>query len=219
MDLRWTSQGGVLIDGTGDLAVTLTPQEELETMTATRLKAAVDGWKSYAIGAGLEDFKGSSIGINQNTELAIQRRVTSSLTNQFLPAGSFTVQTRSLPRSAQHLPRARGEDRSPGPPASSRRSRPPWRLPGWTIYMPSARCSSGGACSVRIGRTGVPADPGLSCMSREGLAGSVQSDGKCLRKLCGFRLENHTGGPGEHMFPNRALSVMDQFEGYGRALV
>ena len=39
-DLRWTSQGGVLMDGTGDIAITLTSIEELETMVATRLKAA-----------------------------------------------------------------------------------------------------------------------------------------------------------------------------------
>ncbi|HEV2483978.1 MAG TPA: hypothetical protein VGT08_00430 [Terracidiphilus sp.] len=38
-DFRWTSLGGVLVDGTGDIATTLSAQEELETMVATRLKA------------------------------------------------------------------------------------------------------------------------------------------------------------------------------------
>ena len=102
-DLRWTSQGGVLMDGTGDIAVTGTPVEELETMVATRLKAAINGWKLYAIGANLDAFLGSSVGINQNTALAIQRQVTSSLTNQLLPAGSFTVSTIVLGNEIQVL--------------------------------------------------------------------------------------------------------------------
>ena len=102
-DLRWTSQGGVLMDGTGDIAITLTSIEELETMVATRLKAAINGWKLYLIGANLDAFIGSSVGINQNTALAIQRQVIASLTNQLLPAGSFTVQTIVLGNEIQVL--------------------------------------------------------------------------------------------------------------------
>jgi hypothetical protein len=90
-DFRWMSSGGILLDGNGDIATTLNSLEELESMTATRLKAAVDGWKQYAIGAGLEAFQGQPV--NTNTELSIQRAVTSALTRQFLPSGSFTVQT------------------------------------------------------------------------------------------------------------------------------
>lgn len=92
-DFRWTSLGGVLVDGTGDIAATLSAQEELETMVATRLKAALNGWKLYQIGANLQSFLGSSVGINTNTELAIQRQVTAALANRLLPSGSFTVQT------------------------------------------------------------------------------------------------------------------------------
>lgn len=88
------SQGGMLLDGSGDLATTLNSLEEMETMVATRLKAAVKAWKLYAIGAGLEVFQGQPI--NTNTELSIQRSVTSSLTRQFLPSGSFTVQTLAI---------------------------------------------------------------------------------------------------------------------------
>jgi len=95
-DLRWTTMGGVLMDGAGDLALTTLATEELSTMVATRLKAAVKGWKLYPIGAGLDSFIGSPVGINQNTELAIQRRVSSTLTYQFLPVGSFTIQTLTL---------------------------------------------------------------------------------------------------------------------------
>jgi hypothetical protein len=88
--------GGVLMDGAGDLALTSLAIEELSTMVATRLKAAVNGWKLYKIGAGLDSFVGSPVGINQNTELAIQRRVTSALAYKLLPTGSFIVQTLTL---------------------------------------------------------------------------------------------------------------------------
>jgi hypothetical protein len=91
MDLRWMSQGGTLIDGTGDLAITLSVTEEMETMVMTRLKAAIDGWKLYQIGADLDSFRGDPV--NQNTELSIQRQVTAVLQKQFLQAGSFSVQT------------------------------------------------------------------------------------------------------------------------------
>jgi hypothetical protein len=90
-DLRWTSMGGILLDGTGDIATTLSSFEEMESMISTRLKAAVHAWQLYAIGAGLDQFPGNPV--NANTELSVQRAVTSALTNQFLPSGSFTVQT------------------------------------------------------------------------------------------------------------------------------
>ncbi len=102
-DFRWTSLGGVLVDGTGDIATTVTTKEEIETMVATRLKAAINGWKLYRIGADLQSFLGSSVGINQNTVLSIQRQVTASLNNQLLPAGSFSVQTLVLGNTVQVL--------------------------------------------------------------------------------------------------------------------
>ncbi len=92
-DFRWMSYGGSLIDGTGDLALTTSAQEEIETMAATILKASINSWKLYSIGPDLDSFIGSSVGINQNTTLSIQRAVTSALSYQFLPAGSFTVST------------------------------------------------------------------------------------------------------------------------------
>jgi hypothetical protein len=88
------SSGGILLDGTGDVATTLNSIEELDSMISTRLKAAVNGWKLYAIGAGLDVFPGNPV--NNNTELSIQRAVTASLTRQFLPSGSFTVQTLAI---------------------------------------------------------------------------------------------------------------------------
>lgn len=71
-DFRWTSLGGVLVDGRGDIATTLSAREELETMVATRLKAAFNGWKLYQIGANLQAFIGSSVGIN-TTSLPARR--------------------------------------------------------------------------------------------------------------------------------------------------
>jgi hypothetical protein len=98
-DLRWMSMGGTLLDGNGDLATTLNSVEELESMVASRVKAAVDGWKLYTIGAGLEVFPGMPVNIN--TELSIQRAITSSLTRQFLSAGSFTIQTLAVGNSIE----------------------------------------------------------------------------------------------------------------------
>lgn len=90
-DFRWQSSGGILLDGNGDIATTLNSLEELQSMVLTRLKAAVKGWQLYSIGAGLETFPGNPV--NANTELSVQRAVTSALTRQFLSSGAFTVQT------------------------------------------------------------------------------------------------------------------------------
>lgn len=59
MDLRWTSSGGLLLDGTGNLATTLSSMEELQTMVATRRKAGPRSWKLYTIGAGFDSVIGS----------------------------------------------------------------------------------------------------------------------------------------------------------------
>ena len=93
-DLRWMSFGGLLLDGTGDIATTLSSLEELNSMVMTRLKGAVKAWKLYSVCAGLQVFPGNPV--NANTELSIQRAVTASLTRQFLPSGSFTVQTLAI---------------------------------------------------------------------------------------------------------------------------
>jgi len=96
--------GGVLMDGSGDLALTQTATEELSTMAATRVKGSTNAWKLYpGICANLDSYTGSSVGINQNTELSIQRSTSASLTNQFLPSGSFTVQTLTLGDEVQVL--------------------------------------------------------------------------------------------------------------------
>jgi hypothetical protein len=91
MDIGWMSQGGMLLDGSGDLRTTANSLEEVTSMIDTRLKAAVDGWKLYNIGAGLEVYPGMPV--NNDTELSIQRAVSAALTYQFLPVGSFSLQT------------------------------------------------------------------------------------------------------------------------------
>ena len=58
VDFRWMSRGGVLLDSTGDVSFTQTPWECLRSMVNSRLKAAFDGWKSYQIGADLENIDG-----------------------------------------------------------------------------------------------------------------------------------------------------------------
>jgi len=41
------SQGGLLLDSTGDIAFTASPWECLRSMANSRIKAALDGWQSY----------------------------------------------------------------------------------------------------------------------------------------------------------------------------
>jgi len=90
-DFSWQSKGGLLLDASGDIALTASPWECLRSMVNSRLKAALDGWQLYQIGAGLEDLIGSTL--NQELEITIQRQVEASLTQDFLPIGSFTVST------------------------------------------------------------------------------------------------------------------------------
>jgi hypothetical protein len=90
-DFRWMSQGGLVLDSTGDISFTASPWECLAAMINTRLKAALDGWKLYAIGADLENLIGTTVAAE--LELSIQRQVQASLSQDFLPTGVFTVST------------------------------------------------------------------------------------------------------------------------------
>ena len=86
----WMSQGGVLLDGTGDLALDSSVYNCFATMVRTRLKAAMNGWKLYpGIGADLKNLLGSA---NSNElQVALRKAATASLTNNFLASGSFTI--------------------------------------------------------------------------------------------------------------------------------
>lgn len=97
-DLRWQSYGGLLVDSTGDIAMTsdTTPAgrwEELATMVATRVKAALNSWQLYAIGADLDSLPGKAP--PSELELAVKQSITYALSNDFMPSGSFTVNTLS----------------------------------------------------------------------------------------------------------------------------
>lgn len=94
VDYSWMSQGGLLLDGSGDIAFTANGMETTVAMVRTRLKAAVDGWKQYRIGAGLDQFPGDTS--DAEMEITIKRQVLTAISNGFLPTNLFTVQTLRL---------------------------------------------------------------------------------------------------------------------------
>jgi hypothetical protein len=88
------SSGGVLMDGTGDIALTTSTWQSNIDIMRSRIKATLNGWQLYPIGADLESEIGQAI--LQEVQTQIQQRVTASLTYQFLPAGAFQVKTRAV---------------------------------------------------------------------------------------------------------------------------
>jgi hypothetical protein len=91
VDFKWMSRGGLVIDSTGDIAFTDNSFEAVQAMVVSRLKADLDGWQLYQIGADLDSVIGTTI----------QKQINTSLTNQFLSAGSFTVETIALSNMIQ----------------------------------------------------------------------------------------------------------------------
>jgi len=92
-DFAWMSQGGLLLDGTGDIQIS-SGMETIVSMVRTRLKSAVDGWKLYRIGAGLDQFPGNTS--DAEAEVAIQRQVLAAVSNGLLPPSAFLVTTLRL---------------------------------------------------------------------------------------------------------------------------
>src|SRR5271170_2096560 len=91
VDWQWMSQGDLILAG-GDIGTTdPTTLASIQDMVRTRLKASLHGWQLYAIGADLQKRLGDTMTAELNTTL--RRQVNRSLTNQFLPSGSFTVKT------------------------------------------------------------------------------------------------------------------------------
>jgi hypothetical protein len=100
VDCAWMSQGGFLLDGTGDIAFTANPLECLQDMAYTRLKAAFNGWKLYpGLGADLEACVGRTVAPEIQT--TIERKAQAALSNDFLPAGSFQIKTIAAGNSIQ----------------------------------------------------------------------------------------------------------------------
>ena len=103
IDLKWMSQGGVLLDG-GDIAL-CDPLEGIKDMVRTRLKAALNAWKLYAIGADLEDFIGNAI--SDELEVSLRRQVVNASRSPSL-------------RPLKNSPRRREASPSLRPPANFR---------------------------------------------------------------------------------------------------
>jgi hypothetical protein len=90
IDLKWMSNGGVLMQD-GDLALVSTETEGQIDMIKTRVKADLNGWKLYQIGADLEARLGEVV--DAELEIAIKKQIVRSLTKEFLPANAFKVKT------------------------------------------------------------------------------------------------------------------------------
>jgi hypothetical protein len=99
VDFKWMSRGGLVIDSTGDIAFTDNSFEAVQAMVVSRLKADLDGWQLYQIGADLDSVIGNTV--SEEVETTIQKQINTSLTNQFLSAGSFTVETIALSNMIQ----------------------------------------------------------------------------------------------------------------------
>lgn len=97
-DFRWQTNGGVLIDGTGDIAFA-SEDESMKDMIRTRLRAAIDGWKLYAIGADLKRRLGNANIAEMET--AIQGSVARALSRDLLSPGTFEVETLASGESLQ----------------------------------------------------------------------------------------------------------------------
>jgi hypothetical protein len=90
VDWSWMSDGDLLLSGGDIYATDPTTLASIQDMVGTRLKASLTGWQLYTIGADLQARLGDTISNELN--LTLRRQINQSLTNQFLPRGSFTVQ-------------------------------------------------------------------------------------------------------------------------------
>lgn len=93
IDFKWMSNGGLLLDGTGDIDLS-NGLETVISMVRTRLKAAVDGWQLYKIGAGLDEFPGNIS--DSEAEITIKRRALQSIANGYIPTSAFKITTLRL---------------------------------------------------------------------------------------------------------------------------
>lgn len=94
IDYRWMSSGGLLMDGTGDIDTYNTPLESTVDMVRTRIKASLNAWQLYSLGADLQNFIGNVS--DSELEVQIQRQVLSSLSRGYLPTNVFNVVTTRL---------------------------------------------------------------------------------------------------------------------------
>lgn len=91
IDWQWQSNGDLILTG-GDIATTdPTTLASIQDMVRTRMKATLHGWQLYSIGANLLARLGDTV--SQELNGVLRRQINQALTNQFLPRGSFNVQT------------------------------------------------------------------------------------------------------------------------------
>lgn len=90
IDMNWASTGGIIMSPSGDIALS-PPTKGTQQIIYSRLKAALNGWKQYIIGANLQAFHGTVV--DEDLENDIQQSVANALSTQFLPSGSFEVTT------------------------------------------------------------------------------------------------------------------------------
>jgi len=81
------------VDGTGDIACTSNGTlDSTIDIVRSRLKAALDGWRLYRIGADLQERVGQFI--NPELDIAIKRQVYEAMTcDGFLPKNVLQVET------------------------------------------------------------------------------------------------------------------------------
>lgn len=91
IDFIWQSYGDLLLDGSGDIASTEDRRVSNIDMIQSRVKAALNGWKLYAIGADLQTLIGNTQ--SQEIELRAKQLITTALTKSFLSASQFKIQT------------------------------------------------------------------------------------------------------------------------------
>ena len=91
IDFTWQSLGGLLLGGDGDIASTNDPMVSVKDIVRSRLKAALNGWQLYAIGADLDSYIGDSMN-DPELLVTIQRGVFNCLTSGFLEPTALSVQ-------------------------------------------------------------------------------------------------------------------------------
>lgn len=102
VDFVWQSRGGILLDGTGDIAVTREGTlDSIRDIVRSRLKAALRGFQLYAIGADLQRLVGRTV--SAEVETTVVRQIQSALSLNFLPRGTFEVKTLTLNDSIQAI--------------------------------------------------------------------------------------------------------------------
>lgn len=94
VDYAWIpGGGGILLDGTGDIAITdPTTHDDIMAIVRSRLAASLNGFQLYSIGADLENVIGTTY--PSETGVEIQRQIIQSLSGDgFVSKKALAVQT------------------------------------------------------------------------------------------------------------------------------